>query len=107
MPTYVVRSTHPPDQCPTANAKVRALVQQGAPEMPGLAQRLGLRVVAGPFVLGVEHEGLTIVEAERVEMVEEFIEASGMVQWNAVRISPARPLQEALAGLDKIPPPLY
>ena len=107
MPTYVVRSTHPPDQCPTANSKVRELVQKGAPEMPGLAQRLGVRVVAGPFVLGPEHEGLVVVEAERLEAVNEFVLASGMVQWNSVRVTPAQPLQEALAELDKVPPPLY
>ena len=51
MPTYVVRSTHPPDQCPTANSKVREVVQKAAPEMPGLAQGLGVRIVAGPRLL--------------------------------------------------------
>jgi hypothetical protein len=48
--------------------------------MPGLAQRLGIRIVAGPFVLGSEHDGLTIVEADRVETVKRLRAESGLVQ---------------------------
>lgn len=34
MPQYVIRLTHPPDQCPTANAKVREMFITGAPALP-------------------------------------------------------------------------
>jgi hypothetical protein len=107
MPTYVIRLTHPPDQCPAANSKVRERIVQGASEIPKLADRLGVKIVAGPLVLGSEHEGVAIVESERVETVNDFVEQSGLVQWNSVRVSMATPLQDALAGLDKLPPPLY
>jgi hypothetical protein len=107
VPTYVIRSTHPPDQCPAANSKTRELVQKGAEEMPGLAQRPGIRVIAGPFVLGSEHDGLTIVETDRVETVNDFALESGLVQWNSVQVSMAKPLQDALGDLNRAPPPLY
>jgi hypothetical protein len=83
------------------------MVQRGAQEMPGLAQRLGIRLVAGPFVLACEHDGLTLVEADSVEIVNDFALESGLVQWNSVRVSMAQPLQEALAQLNRVPPPLY
>lgn len=107
MPTYAIRLTHPPDQCPTANSKVRERMQKGAQELPQLAQRLGVGIVAGPYVLGAEHDGLAVVEADRVETVNEFLLRSGLVQWNSARVSMAQPLQEALGELDKAPAPLY
>lgn len=62
MPQYVIRLTPPPDQCPTANAKVREIFIKGAPALPHLAQRLGLTFLAGPLSLGADHEGLAVVE---------------------------------------------
>jgi len=107
MPTYVIRLSHPPDQCPSSNSKVRELIQKGAPELPKVAERLGVKIVAGPFVLGSEHDGVAVVEADRVEMVNDFLLESGMAQWNSLRVSMAQPIQEALADLSKAPPPLY
>jgi len=107
MPHYVVRMTHPPDQCPTANSKTRQMMQQAGTEFPKLAEKLGIKFVAGPYVLAAEHDGIAVVEAERVEQVEEFVLQSGMVQWNSVRITTARPVQEAVEMLNTLPPPLY
>src|SRR6266571_589816 len=79
MPIYAVRLNHPPDQCPTANAETREMMQKGAAELPRLAEQLGVKFIAGPYVLGAEHDGLAIVEAQNVEKVEDFIMRSGMV----------------------------
>ena len=74
MPTYVVRLTHTSDQCLTANAKVRERVLSGAAGIPQLAERLGVQIVAGPLVLGSEHEGIAIVEAASAEAVNDFVQ---------------------------------
>jgi hypothetical protein len=99
--------THPPDQCPTANAKTRKMLVEAASELPRLAQKLRIKFVAGPLIIGTEHDGVSVVEADNVETVEDFIEQSGLVQWNSVRVSTARTLQEALEDIKKVPPPLY
>jgi len=107
MPQYVVRLVHTADQCPMSNSKTRARLVAGAPELPKLAQKLGIKFVAGPLALMTEHESLTVVEAEKIETIEEFIVQSGMIQWNTAKISPARPLADAMSHFDQSPPPLY
>ena len=107
MPQYVFRLTHPPDQCPTANAKTRKMLVEGASAIPQLAQKLKVKFVAGPLILGMEHDGIAVVEADSVETVQEFILQSGFVQWNSVRVSSARTLEQALEEMKRVPPPLY
>jgi len=107
MPQYVIRMTHPPDQCPTSNAKIREMFLKGAPELPQLAQRLGITFLAGPLIIGAEHEGVAVVEAGNLETVQEFVLRSGLVQWNSVRVSQAMSVQEAIQSIEKVPPPLY
>jgi hypothetical protein len=107
MSTFVVRLSHTADQCPTANGKVRERVLGGAAEIPVLAGQLGVTIVAGPLVLGSEHESIAVVEADRVEAVNDFVQQSGLIQWNSIRISLAEPLADALAHIDQMPPPIY
>lgn len=75
--------------------------------MPELAQKLKIKFMAGPLIIGMEHDGVAVVEADRVETVQEFILQSGLVQWNSVRVSSARTMQEALEEMKRVPPPLY
>lgn len=107
MPTYVVRLSHSSDQCPSANSKVRDRIQEKAPEIPKIAERLGLKMLGEPLVMGAEHESVAIVEADRVETVNDFLLETGMIQWNTARVSMAQPLSEALSQLEKVPAPLY
>jgi hypothetical protein len=107
MPKYVLRLTHPPDQCPTANAKTRKILVEGASAIPELAEKLKIKFLAGPLILGTEHDGIAVVEADSVETVQEFILQSGLVQWNSVRVSSARTLPEAIEEMKRVPPPLY
>jgi hypothetical protein len=107
MPTYFLRLTHTSDQCPTASSKIRERVLGSAADIPKLADQLGVKIVVGPLVLGSEHESVGIVEADAVETVNEFIQQSGLIQWNSVRVSMAEPLQDALARIEKIPPAIY
>ena len=79
----------------------------GASSIPQLAQKLKIKFVAGPLILGMEHDGIAVVEADSVEAVQEFILQSGLVQWNSVRVSSARTLPEAIEEMKRVPPPLY
>jgi uncharacterized protein with GYD domain len=107
VPTFFVRLTHTSDQCPTANSKVRERVLSRAAEIPALAEQLGVKITLGPLVLGSEHESVAVVEANGAETVNDFIQQSGLIQWNSVRVSIAEPLQDALGRLDTIPPAIY
>ena len=107
MAQYVVRLVHTSDQCPTANSKVRERIEKGAQEIPKLAQKLGVKFLIGPLVLACEHASLAVVEAERIETVNELLLQSGLIQWNTVQVSTAKPLAEALKDMDTTPPPIY
>jgi hypothetical protein len=107
MPTFFMRLVHTSDQCPTANAKVRERAINMAGEIPALSQRLGITIVAGPLVLASEHESVAVVEASGVEKVNDFIQQSGLIQWNTVRVSMAEPLENAMGRLDTMPPAIY
>ncbi len=105
--TFLVQLTHTSDQCPTANSKVRERVLGSAADIPNLAEQLGVKIVLGPLVLGSEHESIAVVEANAVEEVNDFIQRTGLIQWNSVRVSMVEALQNALGRLNEMPPPLY
>ncbi len=105
--TFVVKLVHPPDQCPMANAKVRERAQSMGQEIGTLSEKMGIKMVLAPHVLGSEHESITVVEADRIENVNEFVQQSGLIQWNTVHISMAEPLDQAMGRMDSVPPPLY
>jgi hypothetical protein len=108
MPLYFIKLTHSAEQCPSANTTVRERVLQGMPELPRLAEKLGIKILSGPLALVTEHESFAVVEADRVEAVQEFLMLSGLMQWNTARVSPAKPLQDVLKDdLPRMPAPLY
>jgi hypothetical protein len=108
MPLYFIKLTHAPEQCPSANTKVRERVIQGMPEFPRLTEKLGIKVLTGPLALVAEHEAFTVVEADRIEVVQEFLMLSGLMQWNTARVSPTKPLEDVLKDdLPRMPKPLY
>lgn len=107
MATFAIRSSHPPDQCPVSNSKVRAFVEKSAGDIPKIAERLAVKIVAGPFILGAEHESVVVVEAGSAEVVNDFVLQTGMAHWNSVKVSLATPMNEALGELSGLPAPLY
>lgn len=107
MPTFVVRYHHTPDQCPTSNGRIREIVRTRGRELPRVAERLGVTIAGGPWVLAEEHDNVLVVHAERVEQVSALLLESGLAQWNTARISLARSLDELLTTLASTPPPLH
>lgn len=103
MATIVLEMTHPPDQCPSANSTIRKLSANAANEMPKLSKKFGLKFVAGPYVTN-EHRIVAIVEAAKVENVSDFLLESGFLQWNSIQMTPAQPIEEGMAQIDKLKP---
>jgi len=99
---FVVLAEHPPQLCPTGNAKTREMMKQGAKELPALAQKLGVQLLT-TRVFGGDHIVLSIVEAGDIEVVREFIMQSRLVQWNTVKIHATWSMEEALEKADQLP----
>ena len=98
---YVLLATHTPEICPTSNAKNREMMQNRASEIPALAKRLGVKLVAGPC-LSHEHLGVIIVESAKAESVNQFVLESGLAQWNSVRIVPSITMEEGQRDMNAL-----
>ncbi len=92
---YVVLGEHSAEVCPTGNAKTRALMLDIAPQIPKIAEKNNVKIVAGPFV-NHEHITVVVVEADRGEDLDTFITESRLNQWNTLRILPSRTMQEGM-----------
>ncbi len=100
---YVLLAEHSADICPLANAKTREAVRNSSPEIPHLAQRNGVKILAGPFVSN-EHLSTVVVEAEKGESLHRFIMESGLAQWNKVRVVPSQTMEEGLKEVERMKP---
>jgi hypothetical protein len=92
---YVILGQHPPDLCPTSNAKTRERVQQMLTQMDAAQKKHQVSVLSG-HVLGASHRMVVLTEAPNVEAVRDFTMETGLVQWNSLEIYPAWTLDEAV-----------
>ena len=100
---FVVLAVHTAETCPTSNSKTRGLFLKLAPEIPHLAKKAGVKLLAGPLV-NWEHTITTVLEAEKTEAVNEFLSGTGLGRWNTVRILPSQTLDEGLEELTRESP---
>ncbi len=103
MPQFAIIAEHAPELCPTSNAKTREMMNQGAKEIPGLAQKLGMKIIT-LNVFGPEHIVLAVVEAPDIETVRTFVMESRLVQWNTTKVQATWSMEEALAKANALPP---
>ncbi len=89
---FVVLGSHSAEVCPTSNAKSKALLLEIGPQIPAIAEKHGVKIVAGPFV-NREHLTVVIAEAERAEALDAFVVESRLAQWNTVRVIPSHPME--------------
>src|SRR5256712_9714623 len=82
---FAIIASHPPDQCPTANETIRKFFLNRAPEMPKLAERLGVEYLARP-IISTEHKSIAIVRAKNVEAVRNLAIERGRIQWKSGEI---------------------
>jgi hypothetical protein len=101
MATFAVIAEHPPELCPTSNARTRQMLKEGAAQMPRLAEQLGVDIVT-LRIFGPDHIVLAVVEANDIEPVRDFIMQSRLIQWNTTRIHATYSLEEAVAKSDEL-----
>jgi len=99
MATFAVIAEHPPELCPTSNARTRQMLKEGAAQIPQLAEQLGVDIVT-LRIFGPDHIVLAVVEANDIEPVREFILQSRLIQWNTTNIHATYSIEEALAKAD-------
>ncbi|HLI75234.1 MAG TPA: hypothetical protein VKU86_15260 [Acidimicrobiales bacterium] len=101
MPQYVLLANHPPDTCPTANARTRARAIEGMTQLlPKLAPKAGVTFQAGPLHLDPGHRMVAVLDAPSIEVVTKFVFDIGLSQWNEVEICPATPTADRMAAMD-------
>jgi hypothetical protein len=97
---FVLLGVHSPEVCPTSNSKTRDLMLETAPEIPGIAERTGVKIVAGPYV-NREHMTVIIAEADRADDVDRFLVETRLHQWNSVRVLPSLSIEEGMKDVQE------
>jgi hypothetical protein len=103
MPQFAVIAEHPPNLCPTSNARTRQMMKEGAGQMPQLTEELGINVVT-LRIFGPEHIIIAVVEADDIDAVRNFVVQSRLMQWNTVKVNATYSMEEAIALLDEMEP---
>ena len=78
---YLIAGHHPPDLCPSANETVRKLSAEGAGQIPELAEKLGVTLLA-TYVPMNNHMVFAAVEADDMNTVREFAFQSRLGQFS-------------------------
>jgi hypothetical protein len=99
---YVLIASHGPEICPTSNAATRKLMQETGADIPAIAEKSGVTIVAGPYV-NREHVTVAVVEAKTGEDLDAFLMGTRLPQWNSVRVLPSLPLQDGIKEIEEIP----
>ncbi|MGW1767675.1 hypothetical protein ACWCQL_26925 [Streptomyces sp. NPDC002073] len=100
---FILLASHTADNCPLANATTRNLILKTAPKFPKLAQRAGVKLVAGPFV-NREHMVVVVVRSGKAENVDRFLHESHLDQWNTTHVIPSLTLEEGLVEVQAATP---
>ena len=103
MEQFALIMTHPPDQCPTANAVIRKIFLERGPEIPNLGKKLGVEFLAGPLIT-TEHKSISIVKANSAEAVRKFVLESGLIQWNSVEVLHGVSMERAAEEVNTLKP---
>jgi hypothetical protein len=101
MATFALIAEHPPDLCPTSNARTRQMLKAGAGQIPQLAERLGVGIET-LRIFGPDHIILAVVGADDIDAVRSFALQSGLMQWNTVKIHATYSIEEAVAMTDEV-----
>src|ERR1700757_5391575 len=97
---YVILASHSAEICPTSNAKTKAVLQDVAPQIPSLAGKHGVNILAGPFA-NREHTVVVIAETESAEGLDTFLVETRLTQRNQERILPSIPLEQGLREIEE------
>lgn len=100
---FVLLAEHTADICPMSNAKTRELMMEAGPQVPSIAEKNGVNIVAGPYV-NREHITVVVVEADTADQVDRFIIEARLAQWNSVRVLPSTTMEQGMQEIMEMPP---
>jgi hypothetical protein len=106
MPRYVAILEHSPDNCPTSNKAVRSAVEKLPSQLPAAMQKHNVKMLSDN-VLGPTHKVVLILEAPNIEAVRNFIQDTGLVQWNETTVAPAVTIEETMKSIGMRLPTLF
>jgi hypothetical protein len=99
---FVLLAEHDASVCPLSNSKTKELLLSTAGDVPAIADRNGVKLVAGPFV-NRQHLIVVIAEADTADNVDGFIHEARLDQWNQVRVVPSLPMEAAMKEVQDSP----
>ena len=101
MPQYLIIAHHPPNLCPSSNETVRSQANAMGEQMPNLAQKLGVNLLA-TYVPMTNHHVYVAVEADDANAVRELAWQGGLAQWNTVEIVQTVSLEDAMTRAEEL-----
>ena len=102
MPQYAVIGTHPPDNCPLTNKAVRAFAQKNSAQLPELAKKKGLKVLAS-LHLDPNHRAFIWFEAPTAEAVRDLLAEAGFLHYAELNFHLVTPLDDLMKQADRFP----
>ena len=102
MPQYAVIATHPPDNCPLTNKSVRKFYKKNWPQLPKLAQKMGVTIMTAVH-LDPNHKAFILFEAPNAESVRDLLVQTGMMHFLEIDFHLVTPLQALFDNMDDMP----
>jgi hypothetical protein len=100
---FVVVAEHTPDDCPSANKKIRDQMTEGFPHLPDLAKKQGVEIsfVGIPMV---SHKIFMVGKAPNYESIRNVLVQGGLLQSNTLNIYPTISFEEAMKQVNQLQP---
>jgi hypothetical protein len=99
---FVLLAEHDADVCPLSNSKTKELLLSTAGDVPDIADRNGVTLLAGPLV-NRQHMIVVIAEADKADNIDAFIHEARLDQWNQVHVVPSLPMEVAMKEIEESP----
>jgi hypothetical protein len=100
---YVALASHSPEACPGSNATVRERTEQAMGKLEEIGKEHQVKLKSA-YVLSPKHLVVFIFEAAGIEAVRDFLQESGIAQWNDTELYPSQTMQEAMQSTSSLPP---
>jgi len=100
---FVVIADHSPDNCPSANKKIRDQMNAGFPHLPEVAKKHGVEVTFVGIPI-VQHKIFMVGKAPNYESIRSVIVEAGIMQSNTVNIYPTVSFEEAMKQVNSMQP---
>ena len=98
----LVDAVHTAADCPISSSKSREAARKMPKDLPPTLTKLGIKLVAGPFVGVWNHHTYMVLDAPNMKVVQEV--TLPLAQFNTVNVVPIVIIDEALKAVEGTPP---